>query len=131
MKFSEHGSYSIEHYDDFIVVDATGPFNEQVVVKYKNELQSIIQGLNGKEWQQIIIMNDMSLFTPEAESVLCETLELRKQHGLVSSAVVYGGTLCNVLIHEQLSRCYLGAKIPHKFFDNLNKAKHWIKNSKH
>lgn len=131
MKFAEHGNYSIEHYADFIVVDATGPFNEQVVVKYKNELQEMMQSLDGKKWQQIIIMNDMSLFTPEAESVLCETLELRKQHGLVSSAVVYGGTLCNVLIYEQLSRCYLGAKIPHKFFDNLKEAKQWVKNSKH
>jgi hypothetical protein len=50
MKFSEHGYYSIKQYNDFIVVDATGPFNEQVVVKYINELQHIIQDLNGRKW---------------------------------------------------------------------------------
>jgi hypothetical protein len=131
MKFSEHGSYSIELHDDCIVVNATGPFNEQFVVKYKNELQKVMQGLDGRKWRQIIIMNEMSIFTPEAESALCETLELRMQHGLISSAVVYGDTLCNLLIHEQLSRCYLGAKVPHKFFDNLKEAKQWVKNSKH
>ena len=38
-----------------------------------------MQGLDGRKWRQIIIMNEMSIFTPEAESVLCETLELRKQ----------------------------------------------------
>jgi len=131
MKFAEHGHYSIEQYNDFIVVDATGPFNEQLVLKYKKELQSIILGLNGRKWQQIIIMNDMSIFTPEAENELCKTIELRKKHGLVSLAVVYGDKLCNVLINEQLSRCYLDSKMPHKFFDNLEKAKQWVTSNTH
>lgn len=131
MKFTEHGSYSIEHHGDCIVVDATGPFNEQVVVRYKNELQEMMQGLDGRKWQQIIIMNEMSIFIPEAESVLCKTIELRKQHGLASLAVVYGDKLCNGIINEQLSRCYLIYDIQYEFFDNIEKAKKWLKDIKH
>jgi hypothetical protein len=37
-----------------------------------------MQGLDGIRWHQIIIMNEMSRFTSEAESELCKTLELRK-----------------------------------------------------
>jgi len=129
MTFLEHGSYSIEHHGDFIIVDATGPFNEQSVIKYKNELEIIIQRLNGRKWKQIIIMNDMSIFTPEAERELRETLKLRKNHGLIFSAVVCGSKLYNGLIRGQLSRCYLSLDIAHKFFNDLEEAKQWLKNN--
>ena len=130
MFFAEHGVFRVEVIDGDLIVDATGPFNEQLIRKYNKALQSSILCLKGTRWAQIIVLHGMSLFTPEAERELCNTLQDRKNNGLVLSAVVCGDVEYKALIADQMSRCYHRVGIEHDFFDTLTEAKQCLANSK-
>ena len=88
MKFEEHGVYEMKVEGDLLLVDATGPFNEELINSYRYALESCIHFLEIKQWNQIITLHEMSLFTPEAEEALTQSLIDRKSRGLVFCGVV-------------------------------------------
>ncbi|XQW84967.1 hypothetical protein ACOYR1_17875 [Thalassotalea piscium] len=127
MKFNEHGHFSIQNNGAHLIIDATGPFNLQVMNSFQRSLVAHTQDLSKKSWGQIIIMNGTSIFTPEAEQHLCETLVTRQKHGLFFSAVVHCHAQYKHLIEHQLSKCYQQYAIRHAFFDDIKTAKTYLK----
>lgn len=126
MKFIEHGIFEIKIEENILLVDATGPFNEELIINYQNALESCIKSLEHKKWNQIITLHQLSVFTPEAELALTKTLINRKSRGLTHCAVVIGDTNYKALLTEQMSRCYCKAEIDHQYFNTLDTAKKWI-----
>jgi hypothetical protein len=88
MQFEQHGVYTVKVEDSILIVDATGPFNAELIAAYRCDVDACIQALSHAAWGQIIVLQDLSLFTPEAEQALERSVEFRKQNGLVASAVV-------------------------------------------
>ncbi len=127
MKFIEHGIFEVRTEEQLLLVDATGPFNEELIISYQKSLESCIQSLQETEWNQIITLHCMSVFTPKAADALTETLINRKSRGLQRSAVVYGDVDCKVMLVEQIGRCYKKAEVGYQFFNTLEKAQEWIK----
>lgn len=82
MKFTEHGIFEIKIEADLLLVDATGPFNEELIKSYQHSLEACIQVLEVTHWNQIITLHQMSVFTPDAEQSLTKTLINRKSRGL-------------------------------------------------
>ena len=124
MVFEQHGVYSLKIQGQVLIVDATGPFNDELVVSYNNALESCIQQLESSCWGQIVTLHDQSLFTPEAEQSLIHSLKQRKQRGLRASAVV-----CNSpykVVQSQVDRIYQNAGISHGFFSNEEEARLWL-----
>jgi hypothetical protein len=74
MIFMEHGLFKVKVEGKLLLVDATGPFNEELLIKYQKALESCIQTLELSEWNQIITLHQLRLFTPEAEQVLTHTM---------------------------------------------------------
>ncbi|MDG1752522.1 MAG: hypothetical protein P8I03_12810, partial [Thalassotalea sp.] len=88
MYFTEHGVFEVKIEDKILLVDATGPFNEELILQYEKSLESCIKYLETSKWNQIITLRQFSLFTPEAEQKLTQTLKKRRSRGLVACAVV-------------------------------------------
>jgi hypothetical protein len=126
MVFTEHGKFTIENHVDYLIVDATGPFNIELMYKFEKILIEQTNILSGRSWNQIIIMNEESLFTPEAEAYLCNTLAYRTSNGLAGSVIVQKKSLYSALIKEQLSRCYSKFDIAYTFVESLDEAKEWV-----
>lgn len=126
MTFEEHGAFKIELVDSLLFVDAQGPFNEELIKRYKADLESKIQALEHASWCQIITLHDMSVFTPEAESALTNTLINRKSRGLIASAVIISDVDYQDLVCSQMSRCYHTARVEHEYFTSLSQAKEWV-----
>jgi hypothetical protein len=125
MYFSEHGVFEVKVENQILLVDATGPFNEELIIQYEKALESCIKSLEASEWKQIITLHDFSLFTPEAEKKLTKTLINRRSKGLIACAVVLIKVEAEYLIKAQMSRCYNRADIKHVFTTSLNEAKKW------
>ncbi|PKF62976.1 hypothetical protein CW745_06000 [Psychromonas sp. psych-6C06] len=53
-----------------LIIDATGPFNEELILHCQHSLMACIKVLEVKPWKQVVILHKMSLFTPEAELAL-------------------------------------------------------------
>jgi hypothetical protein len=126
MDFIEHGFFTVNVEDNILIVDAIGPFNEELILKYEKALESCIQTLELSSWNQIITLHKLSLFTPDAELALTQTLINRKSRGLVSCAVVMVDIEGESLVKRQMSRCYDNASVKHQFFTSLEDAKVWL-----
>ena len=126
MKFEEHGIFEVKVEGRLLLVEATGPFNKELIKQYQEALKSCISALQGSSWNQIITLHDMSLFTPEAEQALTSSLIERHNKGLKSYGVVIGDVNCKVLVSAQMSRCYQKANVKHKYFSSLEEAKGWL-----
>lgn len=126
MIFSEHGVFEIRIEDNTLVVDATGPFNEELVTHYEESLLSCIKTLENSKWDQIIVLHKFSLFIPEAEQKLIQTLKYRRERGLIASAVVLHDIEGASLIKAQMSHCYECADVKYKFTDSVHDAKLWL-----
>lgn len=128
MRFREHGQFDIETIDNVVIVDAKGPFNKEVIPLYRQAMKDAIASFSGQKWQQIIVIRETSLFTPEAEKALLKTLAYRKSLGLNASAVVMLDCDAVALTKQQLTRCYNRYDIEHDFFDSIEEAKQWLAN---
>ena len=126
MIFPEHGVFEVKIEDNTLLVDATGPFNEELIKHYEKSLESCIKKLENSTWDQIIILHQLSLFTSEAEQKLTQTLKNRKERGLVASAVVLENIEGESLIKAQMSRCYECADVQYEFTSSVNDAKKWL-----
>lgn len=126
MHFAEHGVFEVSTDGDKLFVDATGPFNEELANSYGLAIESCIKQLEGKSWSQIIVLHQLSLFTPEAEKVLIDTLVDRKRRGLIKSAVVLINSEGKSLITHQMSHIYQTADIEHGFFNTVEQANDWL-----
>lgn len=127
MSFIEHGIFEVKIEDDILFVDATGPFNEELLIKYEKALESCIKNLEASSWNQIIILHENSLFTPDAEQKLTQTLINRKSRGLTASVVVLDGIEGESILKMQMSRCYKYAGVDYEFTTSVYDAKKWIK----
>jgi hypothetical protein len=126
MIFTEHGLFEVKIAGKLLLVDATGPFNEELLIQYQKALESCIQTLEVSEWNQVITLHQLSLFTPEAEQMLANTLINRKSRGLMASAIVLMDAEGESLIKTQMSRCYNRAEVKHNFTTSIDNAKKWL-----
>lgn len=124
--FASHGSFSIELTDKCMIVDASGPFNKEIVDEYETAIQAAMETLTSKHWGQIIRLHGMSMFTPDAENKLVETVKSRKQHGLKASAILIEDVEAKSLIIQQMSRVYEHCGVNFKFFEGLDDGLTWI-----
>jgi len=127
MIFNEHGVFKISVEAKLLFIDATGPFNEESVKHYNKDLESCIVQLEASQWNQIVSFHKMSIFTPEAEGRLTETLIKRRSRGLIACAVILADVDYKSSVKEQLSRCYRSAEVEHQYFDSMAKAQQWIR----
>tara|TARA_Y100000310_G_scaffold112989_1_gene111531 strand:+ start:7723 stop:8112 length:390 start_codon:yes stop_codon:yes gene_type:complete len=126
MVFAEHGIVEVKIEDNILLVEATGPFNEELVQYYEQSLESCIKILEDSSWNQIIILHKLSMFTTEAEHKLVQTLKNRKERGLKASAVVLDNIEGESLVKTQMSRCYECANVDYKFTSSVHEAKQWL-----
>jgi hypothetical protein len=126
MKFKEHGLFEVKTEKNLLLVDAIGPFNDELIIKYENALESCIQCLEKSPWSQIITLHQLCLFTPDAESRLTKTLINRRSRGLIACAVVLINIEGESLVKAQMERCYNSAGVNHQFTTSTESAQKWI-----
>jgi len=126
MVFMEHGLFEVKIEGKLLLVDATGPFNKELLIQYEKALETCIHTLEVSEWNQVIILHQLSLFTPEAEQVLTNTVINRRSRGLIACAIVLINVEGESLIKTQMSRCYDRARVKHNFTTSIHEANKWL-----
>ena len=124
MKFEQHGIYAVKVENSILIVDATGPFNAELIAAYRRDVDACIKALSQSTWGQVIVLHDLSLFTPEAEQALEASLNFRKQHGLVASAVVCDSPY--KMVKKQMAEIYDAVELDYAFFEDIDAAKQWL-----
>lgn len=130
MSFQTHGQYSIKIEDNIIIVDAEGPFNDELINAYQADYRSAMSQVceKYKTWSQIIYLYHDSLLTPEAEEELTKLNVAKNAQGLTHGAVIFVDTEGSNLLATQFQRIYDKAGITVVFTTDLGDAKMWLKN---
>jgi hypothetical protein len=126
MKFAKHGLFEVKTEGELLIVDAMGPFNEELIIQYERALELCIKDLEVSKWNQIILLHQLSIFTPEAEKALIQSLINRRVRGLIACTVVLINIEGEFLIKAQMSRCYEQAGVKYKFMTSIDEAKEWL-----
>ena len=124
-----HGTFAIQVEQDILLVDAKGPFNMETISDYQLALADAIDSFQGQPWQQIIIMREESIFTPEAVEEMVKVSNYRKARGLIFSAVVFIDSNARTLIEHQLKGIYQQTGISYQFFDDVDTARQLLANN--
>ncbi|RCU49527.1 MULTISPECIES: hypothetical protein [Corallincola] len=122
----QHGEYSIQCQGRILLVDAKGPWNEELIVSYKADMLAVIRELSPNPWACIIIVHGTGLMTPEAEKEMASLVKMRKALGLTSTAMVTGDTAVKSIVRAQFERVYCGAGINYCFCDTQAQAYEWL-----
>jgi len=122
----EHGLFEVKIEGKLLLVDATGPFNKELLIQYEKALDTCIRTLEVSEWNQVITLHQLSLFTPEAEQVLTNTVINRRSRGLIACAIVLMNVEGESLIKTQMSRCYDHARVKHNYTASIHDANKWF-----
>jgi uncharacterized protein YfkK (UPF0435 family) len=126
MNLSAHGSYSLNFENNILHVNAEGPFNEEVLKKYHQDMKKIVKKHNNKRWAALVVYNGNGIFTPDAETELIEVTKFRAKNGMIANASVLKESVHADLQQTQLTRIYQTAKIRSHFFSDEHSAKNWL-----
>ena len=122
--FKAHGEYSIQRKGLLLLTRCKGPFNTELVDKHNSEIATIIDHMPS-QWGQVIVIDEDSLWTPQAERRLCQSVSARKMRGLLVSAIVLENSGAKLILKDQISRVYDFAEVEHAFFDDTFDAQQW------
>ena len=123
--FAPHGEYRISVENNMLLVEARGPFNNEIVANYSADMALAVKQV-AAPWSQLVILHQEGLFTPSAEKQMYSTVSARKDLGMCASGIVIIGASARFAIEIQISRIYNDLQVKHQYFDNEKEARDWL-----
>ncbi|EPJ54085.1 MAG: hypothetical protein OFPI_07790 [Osedax symbiont Rs2] len=126
MNDQAHGLFKIEFNDNLLILDVTGPFNDEHVRDLGCRLQEVLTNVHGP-WMQVTFLHQDCLFTPQAEQEMAHVVKLRIQRGLCAIAFVFVNKVGRIVIEAQIIRIFQEFHITPGFFTDSDTAITWVK----
>ena len=121
-----HGTHTIKTAGKVLIVDVSGPFNEESVKEYQTDLESFVERLSSTPWALCGIFRNQGLLTPDAEASLIEVTRWRKERGMAVISVVLKDVKEPTILKAQMNRIYSVADIQCGYFDKMSDALSWL-----
>jgi hypothetical protein len=126
MELSKHGEYNIAAHNNILVVDAHGPFTDELSQQYVKDMYAACKQFSGQPWGLLITFYGNSVFSPEAVQSLIEVTRYRIQHGMIANASVILESETADLQQIQLQHIYQVCNCMFHVFSDLDSAKNWL-----
>lgn len=126
MKLSKHGEYNIVAHNNILVVDAHGPFTDQLSQQYVKDMYAACEQFSGQPWGLLVTFYGNSIFSPEAVQSLIELTKYRMQHGMIANASVILESETADLQQIQLQHIYQVCNCVFHVFCDVDSAKNWL-----
>lgn len=128
--FKPHGSMQLEQSGFLNVLEATGPFNKELVVAADAAQENLYESLVQKgRWGTVLIFRESALVSLEALAEISAILRRRKTQGYapVAVALVFGPEVeGGALMQSHYLKAYQSADIDGRIFSNEADAKAWM-----
>lgn len=127
--FPAHGQVVFQLTERFVLADARGPFNEELVGQLKRLVPSLVQQLQGRPWDHLCRFHDSALCSPEALGALGQMLGELVTAGLAPArcAYVMGAEVEGAgLMQPLFERSFRGAGIEFRGFEDEAQARAWL-----
>ena len=125
-KFLQHGQFSLERQGQLLLVDATGPFNHELIEQLNVELAQHEAVLSNRPWVELAVMRSESAYTPEALNDLLASMQRRHHNNMRAIAVQFEQPQSRMLTEHQLRQVFAQVSgLRCEFFDDLDDAMAW------
>ena len=113
MSFSQHGTYQIKRQGNIIIVDAKGPYNDELMQAYRADYKQAMDAVSAEfpAWSQVTFMHEDSIMTPEAEQALLELNIVKASKGFKRSAIIFVDAKGQLIVEAQFVRIYKKAEV--------------------
>lgn len=123
---TEQASYNLDIFDNIVAMDCHGPFNEEIVAQFSEDIKKAITQFEGKAWGSLITYYGNGIFTPEAENALQKITQYRIENGMIAVAAIIKNSVHADIQHMQLHRIYQNTNITFHVFCCPESAKNWL-----
>lgn len=128
--FQPHGAMELRLSGQLNILEATGPFNKELVIAADAAQESLYEALMQKgRWGTVLIFRKNALISLEALAEITSILQRRTAQGYVPVAIalvfgpdVEGGTL----MQSHYLNAYRKAGIEGRIFDDALAAQDWV-----
>jgi hypothetical protein len=125
--FNEHGSYQVTFDGHIILINATGPWNEETALSYAEEIKTLQRKVSGACLGIVFVVQGESIGTPDAKEALQELQQWRVKEGYVwPTAMVFLDTDRRFLYEAIFRDLYKLSPMPPRFFPAIDQAKKWL-----
>jgi len=125
-RFIQHGNFHIDITDGVLVVDATGPFNQELIEQFNKDLSQYVDQLCDTEWVELAVLRLESAYTPDALQELSKSIQWRVSKGMRAIAILFVDPSARILSEHQLTHTF--KKYPlleFAYFDSKQAATDW------
>lgn len=129
MEFKPHGQFGLHRDGQVIVIEATGPWNLELIQQYAHDVLPIIREISQDgPWGAIVMVRNSVMFTPDAANALREAgFRNAKTSGRVAVAYVIPSDVEGAPFAPNiLAKIYDGLN-PWAIFTDVHKAIGWMK----
>jgi hypothetical protein len=126
MKLSKHGEYNIEADNNILVVDAHGPFTDQLSQQYVKDMYAACKQFSGQPWGLLVTFYGNSIFSPESVQSLIEVTKYRMKHGMIANACIILQSETADLQQVQLQHIYQVCNCTFNVFCDVDSARSWL-----
>lgn len=123
---TKHAEYDIELIGSVLRVDGRGVVNEEILKQYHEDVKDIVISLNGQKWGFLGFVLGTGILTPAAETILIDSIKLRKIYGMSACALVVTNADIPALVQSQFERVYLAADIDYFFCVDEKDGLAWL-----
>lgn len=128
--FKPHGRMQLEQSGQLNILEASGPFNLELVIAADKAQERLYETLASKgRWGTVLIFRDNAMTSLEAVAEITKILLRRQAQGYapVAVALVFGADVeGGKLMKMHYLNAYKSAGIDGRIFDNDEAAKEWV-----
>jgi len=128
--FKSHGRMELEQSGRLNILEATGPFNVELVLAADAAQDQLYRSLQSQgSWGTVLIFRESALISLDALTEITKCLNHRKSQGYAPAAValVFGsGVEGAALMEAHFLKAYTLAGIQGQIFKDEEKAKEWL-----
>lgn len=125
--FDIHGDWRIEVHGDVVVQWFSGCWNEEAIIAYVKEFQTMATPLKGKKWAIISLFEDWELGVPEIDKHIEAHCEWFKTNGCIKDCHIYTASAVKEMQLERLIP-HTDAFYERQVFSNNEAAATWLAN---
>ena len=128
MEFKPHGVFAIHREGQVIVVEATGPWNVELIQNYARDVIPLTRDVAaGGPWGAVAVVKKSVLFTLDAATALREAgFRTAKASGRVAVAYVIPRDVEGALLAPEIIRSIYEGMNPWAIFTDTREAMDWV-----
>lgn len=126
--FPAHGNLQLSVEGPLLIIKGYGPANLEMVQEYQRQVIGFREQIMHAPWASLVLLSGTPLMSPEAKSVLMQTIKQAKVMHLRATAIVLVDVEFAEIVEHFWQDIYQDLGVNYGFFATDAEARLWLQN---